>query len=178
MISFKKLTLLVGYLAFFLFFGVLAFLFLGFVQREVAPQQKVRFEVKEKAKGVDLWRVANNKRYHLIAADMIKRKDGVIELFKPNLWIIEKNKPDVYIKSDKAYVYPNNSVLAKGNVYLKREDLNIKGSDVFYNSKDSTLSSKNAFNGFNKKSKFKGESFVYLINSDILKAKRVDIWLK
>ncbi len=178
MISFKKLTLLFGYFAFFLFFGILIFLFVGFVQREITPQQKVKFEVKEKAKGVDLWKIAAKKRYHLIADNMIKRKNGVVELHKPKLWIIEKGKPDIYIKSDKAYIYPDNNVLAEGNVYLKKEDLNIKGFDAFYNSKASTISSKKPFSGFDRKSKFKGKSFVFLVKRNILKAKKVEIWLK
>ncbi|AEA33495.1 LPS export ABC transporter periplasmic protein LptC [Hippea maritima] len=177
MISFKKLTLFSGYLSLALLFGVSAFLFIGFMQKETIKTVNVSFEVKEKALGVDLWRFSKIRKYHIISQEMVKLKNGVLKLIKPKLWVFEPAKPDVFLISNEAVIYPNNDIYAYGDVRLKREDLNIYGDEAKYSSEEKTIESSKPFRGSNKKSNFKGKSFVYYLDSSKLIARGVDIWL-
>ncbi len=178
MVSFKRTTQLLGVFSFFLLLGIFAFLFFGFVEKESLPVGHVHFSVKEKAHTLDIWRFSGDNKYHIVASSMVKQENGVVLLIDDKLWIFEPNKPPAFLRSDKAYIYPNHNVKASGHVFFRRDDLRIYGKTAFWNNKDQVLSSDDAFHGSNKKSKFKGKSFIYFSKVDKLLVNGVDIWIK
>ncbi|WP_025209625.1 LPS export ABC transporter periplasmic protein LptC [Hippea sp. KM1] len=178
MVSFKKLTLFSGYFSLSLLFGISAFLFVGFMQKETIKTVDVSFNVKEKASGVDVYKFSKNGKYHIVANRMVKLKNGVVKLIKPKLWVIRPSKPPVLIVSGEALVYPNNDIYASGGVVLKRRDLVIEGDRVSYNSSNNALKSDVPFHGRTDKSKFKGRAFVYYLNDSKLVSRGVSIWLR
>ena len=178
MVNFKTITYTLGISSFILLFGVSAFIFFGFVEKESIPVGHVKFKVKEKAKALDVWQFTKGGKYRIKARSMIKEKNGVILLFNDELWVYKKGKAPVYIRSDRAYIYPNHDVMALGHVFLKRGALVIKGSSAFWDNRKQIVSSTEPFRGYNDKSKFSGRSFVYYNSKDMLIANGVDIWLK
>jgi len=178
MVNFKRATQVLGVFSFFLLLGVFSFLFFGFVEKDSVPISHVHFSVKEKAHSLDIWRFSGNNKYHIIASSMVKQGNGVVLLIDDKLWIFEPNKPPVFIRSDKAYVYPSHDVKAFGHVFFQREDLKIYGEKASWNNKDQILSSNYTFHGSNEKSKFKGKSFIYFTKNDKLLVNGVDIWIK
>ncbi len=178
MVNFKTITYTLGVSSFILLLGVSAFIFFGFVEKESIPVSHVKFSVKEKAKALDVWEYTSSGKYRVIAKKMVKEKNGVILLFDGELWVYKKGKTPVYIRSDRAYIYPNHDVMALGHVYLKRGDLVINGSSAFWDNRRGIISSEQPFKGYNSKSRFSGRSFVYYNSKDMLIASGVDIWLK
>ncbi len=178
MVNFRTITQTLGIFSFVLLLGVSAFIFFGFVEKESIPVGHIKFKVKEKASALDIWEFTNNGKYNIKAKKMVKEKNGVILLFNDELWVYKKGKTPVYIRSDKAYIYPNHDVMALGHVFLKRGDLVIEGGSAFWDNRKQTVSSTEPFRGYNDKSKFSGKSFVYYNSKDMLIANGVDIWLK
>ncbi len=178
MTDFRRLTYFLGLFSFFLLFAVSAFLFVGFVEKQSIPVENVNFKVREKAQALDIWRFAKNGKYRIKARSMVKKDNGVIELTKAQLWVYKTGEPVIYLKADEAYVYPNHNIKANGHVFLKRNNLVIRGISVTWNDKSQIILSKKPFNGSNPKSKFKGKSFVYCSALNKLVAHGVDVWLK
>ncbi len=178
MVNFKRATQVLGVFSFLLLLGIFGFLFFGFVEKETVPVSHVHFTVKEKAHSLDIWRFSGANKYHIIASSMVKQDNGVVLLIDDKLWIFEPDKPPAFVRSDRAYIYPNHDVKAFGHVFFQREDLKIYGETAFWNSKDQVLSSNDPFHGSSNKSEFKGKSFVYVAKNDKLLVNGVDIWLK
>ncbi|WP_035588309.1 LPS export ABC transporter periplasmic protein LptC [Hippea jasoniae] len=178
MAFYKKLTLYLGYFSLALLFGVVAFVFVGFMQKDAVINTSVSFKIKEKAKGVDIYRKAK-RTYHIKAVSMEKLKNNVVRLYDPKLWIMPHDKePITFIKARYALIYPDNDVYAYGGVSLKRSDLNIFSKDARFDAQKDVIYSKNPFSGYNKSSVFKGKSFKYLTKNSELIVWGVDIWLK
>ncbi len=179
--TFKRLVKIAGYLAAISLFAILAIVFFVFVTKDTMPNIKtVTIKSKAEAQSVDMWRISNGglKKYRLIASNMIKTKSDLVILKNAKLWYFEKNKPDVFIKADEVVVYKNNNVDAKGNVFLMRKDLRINASEVFWNAKNKTLSTKTTFKAVSKKFSFLGKNFIYYLNSDEFISSGADVWLK
>ncbi len=178
MTDFKRITRAAGIVSFLLFFGVSALLFFGFVEKETVPVGKVKFYVKEKARSLDIWRFSGSTKYRIKAESMVRKKNNVVYLENVKLWIYQLKEPVIFVSSDRAYVYPNRNVRAKGDVFLRRSDLKIYTDEANWNNEKQILYGNAPFHGYNMKSRFKGKSFLYYSKQDKLIAKGVDIWLK
>jgi LPS export ABC transporter protein LptC len=181
MITFKRLIKIVGYLTATFLFLILAIIFFGLVTKEsILDFKVVKIESKADAKSINIWRISKDglKKYRLVASSMVKTKNDLVILNNAELWYFEKNKPDIYLRADKAIVDASNNVNAFGNVYLKRSDLNIYAKEINWLSKKKILKSKKVFRGFSSKSSFFGKNFIYYMQSNKLLAFGVDIWLK
>ncbi len=181
MLTFKRWTEVLGYAVFFILFLVLALIFFDIVVKQTAVKKEVvKVDDKALANAVDMWKISQNgkKRYRLKAKSMIEKKDGVIILHDAQVWCFEDNKPDIYIKADRAVVYKNNNIDAFGHVFLKRKDLKIYGKSVYWIDNKKIAKSGDSFKGNTQKSLFSGKSFVYYQKKDELTVKGVDIWLR
>ncbi len=182
MLSFKGWISVVGYIALILLVAVLGVLFVDLVLKSNF-QGDVKQNIKSKAEAhaIDLWRVLpkSGSVYHLKAALMERQKNGEVLLKRVQLWYNQKGKGQIYVRADKAVVYPDNSVDAYGHVCAYDDErFKVCTSRVNWNNSKKLLSSKASFNGTSKKSRFMGEGFDYYYAKDMLVARRVNIWLK
>lgn len=157
------------------------FIFIGLVNKESNIDNKIiSIKTKNSAQFPDMWHISKDgsKRYRIKAVSMKKTKDGSTILNRAQLWCFNKNDKPIYIKADKATIYKNNDIYATGNVYAKKDDINIYAKDAHWYNIKKILQSSLPFRGFSKKSKFKGKKFVYSSGNSKLTVYGVNIWIE